>query len=78
MTCNDVLIRLRYMFDYSDTEMVSVFAAADHVVTEEQVKNWLAAPHIAIPNPIISIFFFPIRAAKKLMIGDATMPPSKW
>ena len=42
MTCNDVLIRLRYMFDYSDTEMVSVFAAADHVVTEEQVKNWLA------------------------------------
>ena len=42
MTCNDVLIRLRYMFDYSDAEVVTVFAAADHTATEEQVKKWLA------------------------------------
>ena len=42
MTHNDVLIRLRYMFDYSDAEMVAVFAAADHEVTQDQVRQWLA------------------------------------
>ena len=41
MTCNDVLRRLRYIFDYGDADMVTVFAAADHVATEEQVRNWL-------------------------------------
>jgi uncharacterized protein YehS (DUF1456 family) len=41
MTSNDVLGRLRYIFDYGDAEMVAVFAEADHVVTEEQVRHWL-------------------------------------
>jgi uncharacterized protein YehS (DUF1456 family) len=41
MTCHDVLGRLRYIFDYGDAEMVAVFAAADHIVTEEQVRHWL-------------------------------------
>jgi len=41
MTCNDVLGRLRYIFDYSDADMVTVFAAADHTATEEQVRHWL-------------------------------------
>lgn len=50
MTCNDVLGRLRYILDYGDAEMVTVFAAADHAVTEEQVRHWLLdekAPHFA-------------------------------
>lgn len=42
MTYNDVLSRLRYMFDYSDAEMVAVFAAADHEVALEQVMRWLS------------------------------------
>jgi uncharacterized protein YehS (DUF1456 family) len=41
MTCNDVLKRLRYIFDYGDADMVAVFAAADQAVTEEQVRHWL-------------------------------------
>ena len=41
MTCNEVLGRLRYIFDYGDTDMVTVFAAADHAVTEDQVRHWL-------------------------------------
>jgi uncharacterized protein YehS (DUF1456 family) len=41
MTCNDILGRLRYILNYDDAEMVAVFAAADHVATEEQVKHWL-------------------------------------
>jgi uncharacterized protein YehS (DUF1456 family) len=42
MTHNDILSRLRYMFDYSDAEMVAVFAAADHEVVREQVSHWLS------------------------------------
>jgi len=41
MTSNDVLKRLRYVFDYGDADMVAVFADADHAVTEEQVRYWL-------------------------------------
>lgn len=41
MTCNDVLGRLRYIFDYGDADMVAVFAAADHAVSEDQVRHWL-------------------------------------
>ena len=41
MTCNDVLGRLRYIFDYGDADMVAIFAAADHAATEEQVRHWL-------------------------------------
>ncbi len=41
MTCNELLSRIRYMFDYRDAEMVAIFAAADHAVTEHQVRMWL-------------------------------------
>lgn len=41
MDHNDVLRRLRYMFDYDDSQMMDVFAQADHAVTREQVCNWL-------------------------------------
>jgi uncharacterized protein YehS (DUF1456 family) len=42
MTYNDILSRIRYMFDYSDAEMVAVFADADHEVDLEQIRAWLA------------------------------------
>ncbi len=41
MTNNDVLRRIRYTFDYSDSKMIGIFAAADAVVTREQISNWL-------------------------------------
>jgi len=41
MTNHDVLGRLRDIFDHGDADMVDVFAAADHAVTEEQVRHWL-------------------------------------
>lgn len=43
MTYNDILTRLRYTFDYTDATLVAVFAAAEHSVTKEQVKNWLSS-----------------------------------
>jgi len=41
MTNNDVLRRLRYTFDYSDSKMIALFAIADVTVTREQISNWL-------------------------------------
>jgi uncharacterized protein YehS (DUF1456 family) len=41
MQNNDILRRIRYIFDYSDPKMVSIFKAAGYEVTREQVSSWL-------------------------------------
>ncbi len=38
---NDVLRRIRYTFDFDDSKMIAIFGMADHVVTREQISNWL-------------------------------------
>lgn len=41
MTNNDVLRRIRYTFDFSDTQMIALFALADCEVTRGQISDWL-------------------------------------
>lgn len=41
MTNNDILRRIRYTFDFSDSKMIALFALADHQVTREQISDWL-------------------------------------
>ncbi|VAW85006.1 Glutamate synthase [NADPH] large chain [hydrothermal vent metagenome] len=41
MTNNDVLRRLRYTFDFSDSKMIKIFDLADHQVTRAQISAWL-------------------------------------
>ncbi|GMR01071.1 MAG: DUF1456 family protein [Gammaproteobacteria bacterium] len=41
MTNNDILRRIRYVFDFNDTKMITIFGLADHEVTREQVSDWL-------------------------------------
>lgn len=41
MINNDVLRRIRYTFDYSDPQMMELFAHADCEVSREQVCSWL-------------------------------------
>jgi len=41
LTNNDILRRLRYTFNLTDTAMVDIFAAAEAIVTTEQVIAWL-------------------------------------
>ncbi len=41
MTNNDVLRRIRYIFDYNDSKMISIFNLADYQVTRAQVSDWL-------------------------------------
>ncbi len=41
MTNNDILRRLRYTFDFSDTKMIEIFIAADKTVTRAEISDWL-------------------------------------
>ena len=41
MTNNDILRRLRYIFDFNDTKMISLFGLADYEVTRAQVSDWM-------------------------------------
>ena len=41
LTNNDILRRIRYTFNLTDTAMVNVFSSAEHAVTKEQVIAWL-------------------------------------
>jgi len=41
MTNNDILRRIRYIFDLNDTIMITIFGLADCTVTREQVSDWL-------------------------------------
>jgi uncharacterized protein YehS (DUF1456 family) len=41
MINNDVLRRIRYVFDFNDKQMILIFGTADYIVTREQVTDWL-------------------------------------
>ncbi len=41
MTNNDILRRIRYIFDLNDTKMIAIFDLADCKVTREQISDWL-------------------------------------
>jgi uncharacterized protein YehS (DUF1456 family) len=41
VTNNDILRRIRYIFDFNDNKMIAVFGLTDYVVTREQISDWL-------------------------------------
>ena len=41
MTNNDIIRRIRYIFDFSDSRMISIFGQAEGEVTREQVSDWM-------------------------------------
>ena len=41
MTNNDILRRIRYIFDINDSTMITIFALADHTVSRELISDWL-------------------------------------
>lgn len=41
MTNNDVLRRIRYIFDFNDSKMIDIFGLVQQHVTREQISNWL-------------------------------------
>lgn len=41
MTKNDILRRIRYTFDYNDSEMIALFFSGGKQVTRAEVSDWL-------------------------------------
>jgi uncharacterized protein YehS (DUF1456 family) len=41
VTNNDIFRRIRFIFNFNDSTMMSIFGLADCVVTREQVSDWL-------------------------------------
>ena len=41
MTNNDILRRLRYLFDYSDSQMLELFRLTDYEVSLNEMSAWL-------------------------------------
>ncbi len=41
MTNNDIIRRVRYIFDYNDPKMISVFKHVDFTVSRAEVSSWL-------------------------------------
>lgn len=41
MTNNDIMRRVRYIFDFNDSKMIDLFAVAGQQVTRDQVSAWL-------------------------------------
>jgi len=41
MTNNDILRRIRYIFDYNDSAMIALFGLAGHEVSRAEVSDWL-------------------------------------
>lgn len=41
MDNNDILRRIRYTFNYNDSQMIQIFALADEQVTRVQISDWL-------------------------------------
>jgi len=41
LTNNDILRRLRYVFDFNDNAMIKLFAEADCKASREEISDWL-------------------------------------
>jgi uncharacterized protein YehS (DUF1456 family) len=41
MTYNDVMRRIRYIFDFNDSKMIGIFALAEREVTRAEISDWL-------------------------------------
>lgn len=41
MNNNDIIRRIRYIFDFSDDQMMALFTRAEYEATREQISDWM-------------------------------------
>ncbi len=60
MTNNDILKRLRYVFNFNDKAMIEIFQLAELTTNRSQVSNWLKkeeeADYVAMNDVELAIF----------------------
>lgn len=82
MTNNDVIRRLRYTFDFSDDEMISIFQQAEYKTTRAEISDWLKPEdhdaYVNLPDKKLAIFlngFINLKRGKR--DGEQIQPESK-
>ncbi|MDP4535135.1 DUF1456 family protein [Alkalimonas collagenimarina] len=82
MTTNDILRRIRYVFDLKDSDIKDVFALADVSVTREQVIAWQKKEEdeafISMTDPELAAFlngFIALKRGKR--DGEQPKPEAK-
>ncbi|MCZ4408178.1 DUF1456 family protein [Cryomorphaceae bacterium 1068] len=79
MTNNDVLRRVRYLFDLNDSKMITLFKLADQEVSREQVSNWLKKDDdpllVDIKDKELAIFLNGLIIDKRGKRDGPTPPP---
>jgi len=79
MTNNDVLRRVRYLFNLNDEKMIALFKLADHNVSRVQVSNWLKKDDdpsfVFIPDRELAIFLNGLIIEKRGKRDGPTPPP---
>ena len=57
---NDILRRVRYIFDFNDDKMIALFALADYEVTRAQISDWMKqeedAAYKKLSDPLLAMF----------------------
>ncbi|MBV1932974.1 MAG: DUF1456 family protein, partial [Porticoccaceae bacterium] len=84
MINNDILRRIRYIFDFGDAKIINIFSLADHQVSREQISNWLKKDDDPAFQPCndtqLAIFLnglIILKRGKKEGSDGATPPPEK-
>ena len=75
---NDIIRRVRYIFDFSDEQMIGIFAKADFNVTRSQISQWLKKdddPEIrAIEDQYLATFLNGLIIEKRGLKEGASVP----
>ncbi|MEZ4484540.1 MAG: DUF1456 family protein [Syntrophotaleaceae bacterium] len=60
MTNNDIMRRIRYIFDFNDSKMIALFGLAGQQATREQISAWLKKDddpgYEKCPDRLLAIF----------------------
>ena len=81
MDNNDILRRLRYTFDFNDTQMIEVFGLAEVEVNRQQVSNWLKQEDdpafLKLYDDYLAIFLNGLIVKNRGKKDDKIPPPEK-
>ena len=82
MINNDILRRIRYIFDYSDTRMIDIFRLAEYQTTRVELKSWLTkedeAGFVECPDKVLATFLNGLIIQNRGMKGDAVPVPEEY
>lgn len=81
MVNNDTLRRIRYVFDYNDTQMVGIFRLGGSQLTRDQLCNWLKKEeeeeYVVCEDKEFSVFLNGLIIQNRGLKGDSPPKPDE-